>query len=109
VRLALIQRYLALLEELLAGIGTMAVVTGVRQRGFMVAIDLGDHDAELRMGHRVTNEARERGAIIRPLGNTVVIVPPLSISADELRELMAICADSIRAAVATAPDATPAN
>ena len=31
-------------------------------------------------GHRVTLEARERGAIIRPLGDVVVLMPPLSIS-----------------------------
>ena len=54
----------------------------------------------LRMGHRVTLEARERGAFVRPLGDTVVLMPPLSISEDELRELVAITADSIRAAVA---------
>ena len=62
----------------------------------MVGIDLGEHDPALRMGHRVTLEARERGAIVRPLGNTVVLMPPLSISEDELRELIAITADSIR-------------
>ncbi|MDX6624237.1 MAG: adenosylmethionine---8-amino-7-oxononanoate aminotransferase [Solirubrobacterales bacterium] len=96
-----LQPKIALLEKLLAGIAAMDEVTETRQRGFMVAIDLGDHDAELRIGHRVTNEARERGAIIRPLANTVVIVPPLSISADELRELMSICAVSIQSAVAS--------
>ncbi len=104
-----LQPKIALLAELLAGIEAMPEVTEVRRRGVMVGIDLGDHDPKLRIGHRVTNEARERGAIIRPLGNTVVIVPPLSISADELRELMAICADSIRAAVATVPDVVPAS
>lgn len=103
-----LQPKLELLTELLAEVEEMDEVTEIRRRGFMVGIDLGDHDAELRMGHRVTNEARERGAIIRPLGNTIVIVPPLSISAAELRELVAICADSIRAAVASAPDALPA-
>ena len=62
----------------------MPEVAEVRRRGFMVGIDLGDHDPALRMGHRVTLEARERGAIVRPLGDTVVLVPPLSISAEEL-------------------------
>jgi adenosylmethionine-8-amino-7-oxononanoate aminotransferase len=100
-----LQPKIALLEELLAGIAALPEVSAVRSKGFMVAIDLGDHDASLRIGHRVTNEARERGAIIRPLGNTVVIVPPLSISADELRELMRICTESIQAAVASAPQA----
>ena len=59
----------------------MPEVAEVRQQGVMVGIDLGDHDAALRMGHRVTVEARERGAFVRPLGNTVVLMPPLSISA----------------------------
>ena len=31
------------------------------------------------MGHRVTLEARRRGAIVRPLGDTVVLMPPLAI------------------------------
>jgi len=48
----------------------------------------------------VTKAARERGAIVRPLGNTVVLMPPLSISAGELRELVAITSESITAAVA---------
>jgi adenosylmethionine-8-amino-7-oxononanoate aminotransferase len=75
-------------------------VAEVRQKGVMVGIDLGDHDASLRMGHRVTVEARERGAFIRPLGNTIVLMPPLSISEDELRELVGIARESIVAAVA---------
>ena len=39
--------------------------------------------------------ARSRGAIIRPLGDVVVVMPPLSIEADELEELIEIVADSI--------------
>jgi adenosylmethionine-8-amino-7-oxononanoate aminotransferase len=95
-----LQPKIALLEELLAEVAAMDEVAEVRQKGFMVGIDLGDHDDALRMGHRVTVEARERGAFIRPLGNTVVLMPPLSISEDELRELVAIARDSIHAAVA---------
>jgi adenosylmethionine-8-amino-7-oxononanoate aminotransferase len=52
------------------------------------------------MGHRVTLEARRRGAIIRPLGDTVILMPPLAISEEELRRLVAITAESIEAAVA---------
>ena len=48
----------------------------------MVGIDLGEHDPALRLGHRVTLEARKRGAIIRPLSDVVVLMPPLSISED---------------------------
>ena len=56
-------------HELLAEVAAMPEVAEVRGRGFMVGIDLGEHDPALRLGHRVTLEARERGAIIRPLGD----------------------------------------
>jgi len=97
-----LQPKIALLNELLAAVETMPEVAEVRQQAFMVGIDLGDHDDALRMGHRVTVEARRRGAFIRPLGNTVVVMPPLSISEDELRELVGIARESIPAAVASA-------
>lgn len=95
-----LQPKIALLAELLEGVATMPEVSEVRQRGVMVGVDLGEHDPDLRLGHRVTLEARSRGAIVRPLGDVVVLMPPLSISAAELRELVAIVEDSIRAAVA---------
>ncbi|MFN8216973.1 MAG: adenosylmethionine--8-amino-7-oxononanoate transaminase [Solirubrobacterales bacterium] len=107
--IARLQPKIALLEELLAGVAAMAEVSEVRQKGFMVGIDLDAWDPALRMGHRVTEAARERGAIVRPLGNTVVLVPPLAISAEQLRELVAITADSIAAAVATAPAGEPSG
>ena len=98
-----LQPKIRLLEELLAGVAAMPEVAEVRSRGVMVGIDLGDHDPALRIGHRVTNEARERGAIVRPLGNTVVLMPPLSIAEEDLRSLVRITADSIVAAVASTP------
>jgi adenosylmethionine-8-amino-7-oxononanoate aminotransferase len=98
-----LQPKIALLEELLAGVAAMPEVAEVRQKGVMVGIDLGDHDPALQMGHRVTREARKRGAFIRPLSNTIVLMPPLSISEDELRDLVAIAAAAIEAAAASAP------
>ncbi len=97
-----------LLGELLAAVEAMPEVAEVRWRGFMVGIDLGPHDPDLRLGHRVTQEARERGAIVRPLGDTIVLVPPLAISEEELRELLRITTEAIRAAVASLPSASPA-
>jgi adenosylmethionine-8-amino-7-oxononanoate aminotransferase len=95
-----LQPKIRLLGERLEEIEAMPEVAEVRWRGFMVGIDLGEHDPALRMGHRVTLAARERGAIVRPLGDTVVLVPPLSISAADLLRLLEITADSIRAAAA---------
>jgi adenosylmethionine-8-amino-7-oxononanoate aminotransferase len=95
-----LQPKIRLLGELLAEIARMPEVTEVRSRGFMVGIDLGEHDPSLRLGHRVTLEARKRGAILRPLGDTIVLMPPLSISEGELRQLVRIAAESIEAACA---------
>ncbi len=95
-----LQPKIRLLQQHLAEIEAMPEVAAVRQRGFMVGIDLGEHDPALRMGHRVTLAARERGALVRPLGDTVVLVPPLSISDEDLSRLLAIVAESIAAAVA---------
>ena len=64
-----LQPKIRLLRELLGEVAGMPEVAEVRGRGFMVGIDLGEHDPALRLGHRVTLEARERGAIIRPLGD----------------------------------------
>jgi adenosylmethionine---8-amino-7-oxononanoate aminotransferase len=94
-----LQPKIRLLGELLEEVAAMPEVAEVRGRGFMVGIDLGEHDPALRMGHRVTLEARERGAIIRPLGDTMVLMPPLAISKEDLRRLVEITAESIRAAV----------
>jgi adenosylmethionine-8-amino-7-oxononanoate aminotransferase len=96
-----LQPKIRLLGELLAGIAKLPEVAEVSGRGFMVGIDLGKHDPALRLGHRVVLEARARGAIVRPLGDTIVLMPPLAISMADLRRLVEITARSIRAAVAS--------
>ena len=75
-------------------------VADVRQRGFMVGIELTEQPAEARMGHQVALAARRRGAIIRPLGDVVVLMPALSISEADLRRLVAVTAASIAEATA---------
>ncbi len=76
----------------------------IRQCGLMAGIDLVEDRAanrpypvERRMGHAVILEARARGAILRPLGNTVVLMPPPVITPPLLDELLAITYDSIAA------------
>jgi adenosylmethionine---8-amino-7-oxononanoate aminotransferase len=91
-----------LLGELLGRVEAMPAVSEVRRRGTMTGIDLGEHDPALRLGHRVTLQARERGAIVRPLGDVVILMPPLSISEAELRRLVEITAAAIEAACAEA-------
>jgi adenosylmethionine---8-amino-7-oxononanoate aminotransferase len=96
-----LQPKIALIELRLAEIAEIPGVAEVRSRGVMIGIDLGAHDPELRLGHRVTLEARERGALVRPLGDVVVLMPPLAISEAELTELLDVTADSIAAALAS--------
>jgi adenosylmethionine-8-amino-7-oxononanoate aminotransferase len=61
-------------------------IRSIRQTGVMVGIDLDDdtHGA----GHRAAMRAREHGVILRPLGNTLVINPPLSLSEYEAQMLL---------------------
>jgi adenosylmethionine-8-amino-7-oxononanoate aminotransferase len=84
-----------LLGELLEPIAAMPRVAEVRRRGFMCGIELAGFDVSDRAGHRVTLAARRRGAIVRPLGDVVVLMPPLAITTRELSRLLSIVADSI--------------
>ena len=102
-----LQPKIAQLGERLAEIERMPQVAEVRWRGFMVGIDLGAHERSLRVGHQVTLAARERGAIVRPLGDTIVLVPPLSISGEDLARLLDIVAAAIEAACPAANPAVP--
>ena len=93
-----LQPKIELLGELLQPIASHPAVREVRRRGFMVGIELAEYPLPVRIGHRVTLEARRRGAIIRPLGDVVVLMPPLAISAEHLRRLVDVTAEAIDAA-----------
>ena len=108
--LAALQPKIELLGELLdEHVAPLQSVREIRSRGFMVGIELEDFALEARMGHQVTRAARRRGAIVRPLGDVVVLMAPLSITSDELRRLVTITADSITEVTAgVRPAALPA-
>jgi adenosylmethionine---8-amino-7-oxononanoate aminotransferase len=89
-----------LLGELLEPLTAQPEVREIRRCGFMTGIELTDHPLEARMGHQVTLAARERGAVIRPLGDVIVLMPPLAISEADLRRLVSITAEAIEAATA---------
>jgi adenosylmethionine-8-amino-7-oxononanoate aminotransferase len=91
---------LDLLGRLLEPVAAHPAVAEVRRRGVMTGIELRDYAMELRMGHRVTLEARRRGAIVRPLGDEVVLMPPLAISERDLERLVGITLAAIDTATA---------
>jgi adenosylmethionine---8-amino-7-oxononanoate aminotransferase len=66
----------------------------------MVGIELDGFPLAARMGHQITLAARRNGAIIRPLGDVVVLMPPLAIEPGELRRLVEITAGAICEATA---------
>ena len=77
-------------------------VGDIRQRGLMAGIELvADKSTrepfplERRVGHRVILAARKLGAILRPLGDVIVLLPPLCISAGELDTLCDITQEAI--------------
>jgi adenosylmethionine---8-amino-7-oxononanoate aminotransferase len=85
-------RFGALLAEHVA---PLPAVTEIRRRGLMTGIELAGFAVEERIGHQVTLAARRRGAIVRPLGDVMVLMPPLAISEAELERLVRITAAAI--------------
>jgi adenosylmethionine-8-amino-7-oxononanoate aminotransferase len=78
-------------------------VSDIRQWGFMVGIELVEgkegrrsYAPEKRIGRKVILKARKRGVIIRPLGDVIVLMPPLTISDEELKTLVDVVYDCIR-------------
>ncbi|HET8722002.1 MAG TPA: adenosylmethionine--8-amino-7-oxononanoate transaminase [Nitrospira sp.] len=95
-----IKRLSALLKPLLR----LPHVGDIRQQGFMAGIELVRDRAtrelyplEARIGHRVAQEARTRGLLLRPLGHIMVLMPPLSIDLPTLTRMVDILSRSIRA------------
>ena len=105
-RLAL--RIARLRERLAADVAPLPHVGDVRQQGVMVGIELvadrasrAPYPAAARVGQRVVREARSRGVILRPLGNTIVLMPPLAIGMAQLDRLVDVATEAIAAATAT--------
>ncbi len=92
-----LQPKIELMTKRLKEIAVLAPVGDVRQAGFMVGIELvkdkkakRSYPVQERMGHQVITKARERNVIIRPLGDVIVLMPPLSIEDDVLEELLSV-------------------
>lgn len=98
-----LQPKIAFLKKELARFSQLKHVGALRQKGFMVGIELvkdrllrEPYPHEDTIGNRVSLECRRRGLIIRPLGNVIVLMPQLSISLKELKQMMQIVFSSIQ-------------
>ena len=83
------------LSQRLEMLYNLASVGEVRQRGFMVGIELMKDRVtkepfawQEQIGARVCREARKHGVMLRPLGNVIVLMPPLSILEKEIDQLV---------------------
>jgi adenosylmethionine-8-amino-7-oxononanoate aminotransferase len=72
-------------------------VAEVRRVGTMTGIEV--RSVGTRTGFEVCRAARRRGVLVRPLGDVVVLMPPLGMSDDELDELVGAVDDAIREVV----------
>ena len=94
---------ITLLSKKLDDIRKLKQVGEVRHRGFMVGIELvknrltkEPYPPEDKIGFKVVLECRRQGLIIRPLGNVLVLMPPLSITMKELERMLQIVHASIK-------------
>lgn len=97
-----IKPVIATLAAKLASIAELEHVGEVRQRGMMIGIELvrdrstkEEYPYGDRVGHRVCLAARKRRVLLRPLGNVVVLMPPLSLTAAEAEWLCDVVKNSI--------------
>ncbi|HSV91110.1 MAG TPA: aminotransferase class III-fold pyridoxal phosphate-dependent enzyme, partial [Nitrospiraceae bacterium] len=103
--LARLQPKIKSLARLLQPLRRLPHVGDVRQRGLIAAVELVEerqtqepYPLEARMGHRVAMEARRRGLLLRPIGNVIILMPPLSTSLPELRRMVEMLQASIETA-----------
>ncbi len=95
---------IAALTRLLASLSKLEHIGEIRQQGFMAGIELVQNRSTkapfplaARIGHKVAMEARRRGLLLRPIGNVIILVPPLSTSLPELRRMVEILGEAIEA------------
>ena len=76
-------------------IASKPAVKEVRLRGLMGGVELAPPRDGMRWGRRVCAASVERGVLIRPLGDVVVLMPPLTITSPELHRIV----DTLAAAI----------
>jgi len=83
------------MAEELAKLESRRCIGDIRQKGLMVGIEIvADRKTkepfppEMKVGQRVVRKTREKGIILRPLGDVIVLMPPLSSTEDEIEHLV---------------------
>ncbi len=92
-----------ILQDGLSRMSRLPHVGDIRQRGFMAGIEIVKNkdtkepfDIKDKISWKICSRAREKGLLIRPLGNVIVLMPQLSISHQELKSLTRITGEAIK-------------
>jgi len=92
-----------LLRKKLQGFTALKAVGDIRRVGMMAGLELVRNRATKesyglseKIGIRVIQRARDKGAILRPLGSVIVLMPPLGMSETELETLLDITYSAIQ-------------
>ena len=82
---------------------TLGHVGDIRQKGFMVGIELvadkgskRPFDPRRREGAQVCARIRRHGVVLRPLGDVIVINPPLAMDLDDLKRIVAAIGEEVQ-------------
>lgn len=70
-------------------------VAEVRSQGLMVGVEVAPPAPGLRWGRRVCAAAVRRGVLLRPLGDVVVLMPPLTVTDAEVEQIVDVLAASL--------------
>ena len=88
---------------LVRSLSASPAVAAVRQRGLMVGVELSPPGPGRRWGRRVCAAAVRRGVLLRPLGDVVVLMPPLTITSDEIDRIVSTLAEAVAEVAAEDP------
>ena len=91
------------LAQMLDELRPLRHVGDIRQKGFMVGLELmadkgskKPFDPRRREGAVVCSRIRKHGVILRPLGDVVVINPPLAMDLDDLKRIVAAVGEEVQ-------------
>jgi adenosylmethionine-8-amino-7-oxononanoate aminotransferase len=76
-------------------VASKPAVREVRLEGLMGGVELAPPENGLRWGRRVSAAAVKRGVLLRPIGDTVILMPPLTITSPEIHRIVSALSDSI--------------
>src|SRR5207245_10873234 len=83
------------LTQLLEPLKHLPHVGDIRQKGFMVGIELVENkstrhpfDSSRRIGHLTCDRLRSHGIILRPLGDVIVLMPPLAMPISDIATII---------------------